>query len=129
MAYTTEERIFCVKRFYQTGNVTVQREFRVRLYCRKGPQRLTSERSVKSGMFSGVQKDFRLPATPLLFPKAEPVFQMFFTKLSDVYRPGLFLQSNLTLNACCSVLTLPVKTVSHEITLFLVVYATLLATG
>lgn len=48
MTYITTECGSCVKQFYQTDSVLmVQREFRVRSTCKKGPKQLMVERLMK----------------------------------------------------------------------------------
>jgi hypothetical protein len=47
MAYSVEEHLFLVKRFYQTaGVIKIQREFRVKSVCRKAPSRFVINRLV-----------------------------------------------------------------------------------
>jgi hypothetical protein len=54
MAYTTEQCVFLVKRFYQTASVImVQREFRVKFLCRKAPSRSAINRLVNKFEVTG----------------------------------------------------------------------------
>jgi hypothetical protein len=99
---------FYVQRLYQSGSFMLQREFRVRINRRKGPQRSTvceADEKVKSFQ---VSERTWVCQQRLLRSKAESVTSSFFANLSAIDRSGPFLQSN-----GCTAIT--ITTVLHEI--------------
>jgi hypothetical protein len=89
---------FYVQRLYQSGSFMLQREFRVRINCRKGPQLSTVERLMRKYSLSRCPNGHGSANSPFSCPKQNRSLQYFFCSpppnLSAIDRSGPFLQSN-----------------------------------
>jgi hypothetical protein len=72
----------------------LQREVRVRINCRKGPQRSTVERLRRKYSLSRCPKGHGSANSAFFCPKQNRSLQPFFADLSVINRSGRFLQSN-----------------------------------